>query len=122
MGQLEGVRVLLVEDEALVLLELQDLMADMGAVIAGSAAVLRRALELAHRAEFDVAILDVNLGAERSDSVAAAVAERNIPIVFATGYGADALPRFIKGGLLEKPYNAASLEAAVSRALAERAA
>lgn len=121
MPGLEGVRVLVVEDEALLFLELQDLLSDMGAVVVGSAASLKPALELARQAEFDIAILDVNLGHQRIDRVAEVVASRSIPIVFATGYGASALPPEIRGGLVEKPYDATSLGAAVSRALEERA-
>ena len=84
MPGLKGVRVLLVEDEALLLIELQDILADLGAVIVGSAAQVAQALELAHNADFDVAILDVNLGSQRIDGVAKVIAARGIPLVFAT--------------------------------------
>ena len=122
MPGLKGVRVLLVEDEALLLLELQDILADLGAVIVGSAAQVAQALDLAHNADFDVAILDVNLGSQRIDGVAKVIAARGIPLVFATGYGSPALPPAIKGGLVEKPYDAASLESAMACALADRTA
>jgi CheY-like chemotaxis protein len=74
-------------------------------VIAGTAAKLD-ALRIARSSEFDVALLDVNLGGERVDPVTEAIRARGIPIVFVTGYGKTAA----SGLVLAKPYAAPALE------------
>jgi CheY-like chemotaxis protein len=116
MSSLQGARVLVVEDEAMLALGLEDMLRDLGCVVAGTAAKLDEALEMARTSEYDVALLDVNLGGKRVDPVAEAVRERGAPIVYVTGYGKTAASGFV----LEKPHNAADLERTLSRALAAR--
>ena len=77
-------RVIAVEDEALVLLLLQDMLTELGCEIAGSATRLDSALRLAIDGEFDLAILDVNLHGKRIDPIADAIAGRGLPIIFVT--------------------------------------
>ena len=117
---LRGVRVLVVEDEPMVSLALQDALADFGCEVAGSAARLQPALDLAHRLTFDIAVLDIDLDGTRVDRVAEAIAARRLPVVFVTGYGPDAAPRHVSGPVLEKPYETANLERALRQALAAR--
>jgi CheY-like chemotaxis protein len=112
-----GVRVLVVEDEPMVSLALQDTLADLGCEVAGTAARLQPALDLAQNLSFDVAVLDIDLGGIRVDPVALAIAARRLPIVFVTGYGEDAAPRDVPGPVLEKPYEAGALERALREAL-----
>jgi CheY-like chemotaxis protein len=113
MPSLQGTRVLVVEDEAMLSLSLEDMLHDLGCVVAGTAAKLEDAMAMARTADFDVALLDVNLGGKRVDPVAEAIRERGTPIVYVTGYGKTAASGFV----LEKPHNAADLERALSRAL-----
>jgi DNA-binding response OmpR family regulator len=116
MSSLQGTRVLIVEDEAMLSLNLEDMLRDLGCVVAGTAAKLDDAMAMARTSDFDIALLDVNLGGKRIDPVAEAIRERGTPIVYVTGYGKTAASGFV----LEKPHNAAELERTLSRALAAR--
>jgi len=114
---LAGCRVLVVEDEVLIGMVLEDILDMLGCTLAGSAATMDEARQLADRAEFDVAILDVNIGSDPIFPLAEAIQDRGIPIVFATGSLPDSLPqRFGTCPVLEKPYVYAGVEAALSRA------
>ena len=113
MSSFRGARVLVVEDEAMLSLELEAMLLDMGCVIAGTAAKLDDALRMARSSEFDVALLDVNLGGKRVDPVAEAIRARGTPIIFVTGYGKTAA----SGLVLAKPYDAAALEGMLNEAL-----
>jgi CheY-like chemotaxis protein len=117
-----GARVLIVEDEALVAMLLEDMLADHGCSVAGSASRLSQALALAtdpHLA-FDAAILDVNLGGEPIFPVAEALAARGAPFIFATGYGAGGLPAAWRNRpTLQKPFNHADVGKALAQAMAK---
>jgi CheY-like chemotaxis protein len=113
MSSLRGARVLVVEDEAMLSLNLETMLLDMGCVVAGTADKIDDALQIARTSQFDVALLDVNLGGKRVDPVAEAIRARGTPIVFITGYGKTAA----SGLVLEKPYSAAGLERMLNKAL-----
>jgi DNA-binding response OmpR family regulator len=116
MPSLQGTRVLVVEDEAMLSLSLEDMLRDLGCVVAGTAARLDDAMQMARTSDFDVALLDVNINGKRIDPVAEAVRERGTPIIYVTGYGKTAASGFV----LEKPHNAADLERTLNSALASR--
>jgi DNA-binding response OmpR family regulator len=91
--ELHGLRVLLVEDDAMICLLLEDMLQEFGCEVVGPACDLKRATDLAQgEASIDVAILDVNLGRQLVFPVADILAKRGVPILFATGLGADGLP------------------------------
>jgi CheY-like chemotaxis protein len=116
---LTGTRVFVVEDEALILMVLEDLLAAMGCEIVASALRLEDALAKASSLDFDVAVLDVNLGGQPVEPVADMLAGRGIPFLFASGYGVPSLPQRHAGRqLLAKPYAAAELAAALREVLA----
>ena len=85
---LAGLRAFVVEDEALVLMTLEDMLADLGCQVVASARHVEEALLLARETAVDVALLDVNVAGVRIDPVAELLAARGIPIVFVTGYEA----------------------------------
>lgn len=115
---LAGARVLLVEDETLIMMLLEDVLEELGCSVAGSAATLRQAQELAGTAEADVAILDVNLGGDPVFPVAESLAARNIPIVFASGYGAAGIPERWQGyATLPKPFMPDQVETVLRQVL-----
>jgi CheY-like chemotaxis protein len=87
-----GKRVLIVEDEMLVALLIEELLADLGCSTLGPCGSLGKALEAAQTGTFDLAVLDVNLGGEMVYPVAEALAERHIPFLFLSGYGDEAVP------------------------------
>ena len=105
-------RILVVEDEMLVLMNIEMALEDLGCTAISAAASVAEALALLDRQRFDAAMLDVNLGGEKSYAVADALARRGIPFVFSTGYGdhgdrADLDDRPV----LRKPYLRADLAA-----------
>ncbi|CAN5822772.1 response regulator [soil metagenome] len=115
---LAGTRVFIVEDEALILFTLEDLLEDLGCKVAGTAQRIPEALAKAGTVAFDVAILDVNVAGERVDPVADLVAGRGLPFIFATGYGQESLPESHRDRIfMPKPYRKADLRAALSAAL-----
>lgn len=83
-----GTRVLIVEDEMLVAMELESLITDQGCAVVGPASTVDRALALIEQERPDAAILDVNLDGTTAAPVAAALRARHVPFVLATGYGA----------------------------------
>ena len=110
---LAGSRILVIEDEPLVAMMVEDMLVECGVEVVGPASTLAEALALAGAAEFDAALLDLNLNGERSDGVAALLRERGIPFVYATGYGAAA----DDAATLTKPYRREQMEAALERVL-----
>lgn len=112
---LKGLRILLVEDEAMIAMLVEDMLLDGGAEVVGPAGGVKAAL--AAIAENDVihgALLDVNLGGEQSFEVADALTARNIPFVFVTGYGgAGVRDRYPNAPTLQKPFVTSDLERAI---------
>jgi CheY-like chemotaxis protein len=107
-------RVLIVEDEMLVAMNIEDMLLEMGHEVAGIAGRLEPALALARDAAFDAALLDVNLAGDRSFPVADLLIERGIPFLFATGYGLGGIDdKYRDRPVLQKPFRAAELAAAV---------
>jgi len=97
-------RVLVVEDEALVAMELTRVLTEAGAQVVGPAGNIEEALDLVANTPIDRAVLDINLGGRMVTPVAKALAERAIPFVYLTGYQE---PGVDDGPVLRKP---ASLE------------
>jgi CheY-like chemotaxis protein len=116
MGKLQGRRILVVEDEALVAMLVEDALLDAGCAVVGPVATVADALALLDDAKPEAAVLDLNLAGETSAPVADALAERGVPFVVATGYGAAGLPPEHKDApVLAKPYDPAELTAALAR-------
>jgi CheY-like chemotaxis protein len=82
---LSGRRVLVVEDEMLVLIMIEDMLADLGCKSVTSAATVGKALALIDAQAFDAAMLDMNLNGSDSHSVAEALTARGVPFVYSTG-------------------------------------
>lgn len=88
-GGLLGARILLVEDEVLIGEDMKAILEKEGADVVGPLAQLDRALETAGTDQFDMALLDVNLGGQRVFPLADLLEDRQIPFMFMTGYVAD---------------------------------
>src|SRR5688572_30122844 len=82
-----GRRLLIVEDELLIALELQSILEQLGGIVVGPARSVAGALQLLSETTPDAALLDVNLGGDRVTPVAQACRERSIPFALVTGYG-----------------------------------
>src|SRR5947208_5895582 len=77
----------------MIAMRVEDVLGELGSTMAAAAGRIEDALEAAKTAEFDVAVLDVNLQGQNTAAVAEALAARSLPFVFATGYGAHGMPR-----------------------------
>jgi CheY-like chemotaxis protein len=109
-------RVLVVEDEMLVAMNIEDMLLDLGHEVAGLASRLEPALSLAAEGEFDIAMLDVNLAGQPSFPVADVLIRRGIPFLFATGYGAKGIAEPYRDRLvLQKPFRARDLGEALGQ-------
>jgi DNA-binding response OmpR family regulator len=89
--QLTNKRVLVVEDEILVALLVEDMLADAGCVVVGPFSRVPQALAAAKTEPIDIALLDVNVAGEMVFPVAHALEERGIPFLFVTGYYPESL-------------------------------
>jgi CheY-like chemotaxis protein len=115
---LSGVRVFVVEDEFAVLLLVEDMLAELGCVLAGTASRMSDAFGKAKELEADAAVLDVNINGEPITPVAELLAERGVPVVFSTGYGRSGIdPRWRDRPVLQKPYRIEEFAAALQMAL-----
>jgi CheY-like chemotaxis protein len=122
-SRLAGLRLLVLEDEALVAMLIEDTLRDLGCVVIGPAGTVARALDLVAQETINLGLLDVNLGGgERSYAVAEALAARGTPFVFVTGYGATGVDkRYHRVPVLQKPFDHGQLERTVAAALGRRA-
>jgi len=118
---LDGKRILVVEDEALVSMLIEDFLHDIGCDVVGTASTLEDALAKSSALDLDAAILDINLSGKLSYPVATILASRRIPFLFATGYGMAGLPVDLKDvPVLSKPFGLEQLEAILERAMKQR--
>lgn len=84
---LRGLRVLVVEDVAVLAWRVRDVLQHAGAEVVGPAPDVPRALALLAGHGVDAAVLDMNLNGEPADPIADVLAARGVPFVFLTGYG-----------------------------------
>ncbi len=114
--------VLLVEDSLIIAMDAEDILARLGAARVVTAAAIRQALQEVERDAFEAAVLDVNLGNETSLSIADALREKNVPYIFATGYGEQLRlpPEHQSAPVIQKPYTLSSLAHALGQALRPR--
>ena len=114
---LEGVKVLVVEDETIVAMLLEQMLEELDCQVAGVAGQLNLAMEMARTVDAEVAILDLNLSGQRVDPVAEILAGRNVPFIFASGYGEDGLaPEWRGRPVLPKPFRLDQLKDALDSA------
>jgi CheY-like chemotaxis protein len=111
-------RVLVVEDELMIRMLLEDMLGELGYTVAAEAARIDEALEATKTAEFDLAILDVNLDGQPISPVVDALVARGTPFVFATGYGERGLPEpYRDRPTLKKPFQMEGLKQMLETAL-----
>jgi DNA-binding response OmpR family regulator len=107
---LEGARVLVVEDEYLVADLIEKILESAGCIVMGPIPRVPEALDAVNDDDYDAAVLDVNLAGERINPVADALSERDVPFMFVTGYGVNALPReYAERPHIGKPFRMAEL-------------
>ena len=115
---LDGLRILLVEDEYLPAADVTDMLHLLGVEVIGPVPDLDSALDAATDERLDGAILDVNLRGKAVFPVAERLLARKTPFLFATGYDEWVLPeKFRWHPRLTKPFDRLSLERVTSAAL-----
>jgi CheY-like chemotaxis protein len=117
-----GKRVLVVEDELMIRMLLEGMLTDLGHTMAAEAGSIEEAMTLAKEAEFDVAVLDVNLNGKPITPVAEILVQRGLPFVFASGYGKRGVPEpYQSRPTLQKPFQLEALAQAIDAATAKPA-
>lgn len=110
-NDLNGVRVLLVEDQMIVALQIEDMLRAVGCEVVGPVGTLQAAITLAQAEALDVALLDINLDGEKVYPTAEELQARGIPFILASGYGESTLPeKWRDQPRLSKPFRREQLE------------
>jgi CheY-like chemotaxis protein len=121
VSPLADLRILVVEDEVFIALEIEQRLQRLGCEVVGPVGRLERALELARTTALDGALLDVNIKGGVVYPVAEELLARKVPVVLSTGYGRDTLaPAFRDLPYLRKPFGAGQLENMAQAAFAGR--
>jgi CheY-like chemotaxis protein len=114
----EALRLMVVEDQAMIAMLLGDMLEALGHEVAFTATGLDEALAAIEGAGFDAAVLDANLDGLSSAPVAEELRRRGIPYVVASGYSIEELRRLgFRDAAVVKPYRQAELQAALEAAL-----
>lgn len=117
---LDGLRVLVLEDEALLSMMLEDTLVDLGCRVVGPFLHMEEAMDELRRsrADIDFGILDVNIAGQRSFPLAQAMTEAGVPFVFVTGYDEQGVDEPWRAWpAVRKPFSGAELRHALSRAV-----
>ncbi len=115
---LQGLRVLVVEDEALVAMLIEEYLSEFGCVIAYSARRVANGLESVSAGGIEAAVLDVNVAGQSVSPIAQALDEKKIPFLFASGYGARGVDaRWASRPVLQKPFSSNDLRLALLASL-----
>ena len=114
-GALNGRRLLIVEDEYFIAIDVARRLEDEGAEVVGPVGTVDDALDIIDDAlELDGVVLDLNLSGEMAYPVADALSKRGVPFIFATGYDRSSIPtRYAGVTLCEKPVDAAKIARAL---------
>ena len=114
-GALAGCRILVVEDEYFLADDLKQILNEQSVHVLGPVPTLAEALRIMNESHpIDCAVLDVNLGGKSVFPISTALMERNIPFLFATGYGSGQIPAKFEGiPRLETPFISTALIAAL---------
>ena len=119
---LQGLRVLIAEDNLFAAMELERVLLDLGCAPVGPVAQLDQALRLAQQEELDGALLDVDLRGEPVFAVAEELERRRIPVIFASGHDADDMfPKaFVRHPRLRKPFGESDIRRVLEDAIGGR--
>ena len=116
--ELSNRKVLVVEDEMMIAMLIEDMLDEFGCKLVGPATNVPRALELIGKESIAVAVLDLNLDGKDTYAIADALQRKNVPFIFATGYGSTGLRQeYGNRPVLQKPFQARDLETALTEAL-----
>jgi DNA-binding response OmpR family regulator len=109
-----GGRVLILEDEPIIGFALEDMLIEIGCAAVLLTTRIDEAMQIIREERVDAAILDVNIHGERSYPVADALKLKQVPYIFASGYGdTEHPPEHRLTPTLVKPYNVDDIRAAL---------
>ena len=119
-GKLQGLRILVAEDEALILMEIEGMLQDIGCEIVGPVSTLDAALVAIRQNEMDGALLDMSLHGERITPAAEELVARGVRFILCTGYGRnpDDEAAIMDAPRLTKPFTLDGLRAAMDETFA----
>jgi CheY-like chemotaxis protein len=107
---LNGARILVVEDEYYIADDLRRILASAGAEVVGPVSTVSKAVEVIERGEFDCAVLDLNLHGSSAVPVADRLLAAGKSFAIATGYAISALPEWLRNvPRIEKPFDPPAL-------------
>ena len=113
-----GGSVFLVEDEVMIRMMVADMLEELGYRVVAEAGEIGEAMKLAQTADFDIAILDVNVNGKVISPVAELISARKRPFIFATGYGSSGLPEEYRDRpALQKPFQIETLARVIDSTL-----
>jgi CheY-like chemotaxis protein len=119
MDELKGLSILVVEDEAIFATETAVAIVAAGGTVVGPAYSLSEAFDMIDGAKLDGALLDLNLRTEKVFSLADALADRGVPIVFVTGEIWPVIPERHAGWrVVNKPITETKIVSAIGSAIA----
>jgi DNA-binding response OmpR family regulator len=108
-------RVLIVEDEPVIGLNVREILIELGYRPVGPAGSIAEATVLAQPAAIDAAILDISLPDGDSFALASSLMKQGVAVLFATGRDYDALQHDTAGAaMIAKPFDIASLSKALA--------
>jgi DNA-binding response OmpR family regulator len=113
MRDLSKHRILVVEDEALIAFELEEIIKDAGGVVVGPFATIDEALRLIENENISAAILDMQLWEDTSPPLARRLADKNIPFLFYTAHS-DKIDLWVTVEIIKKPATSATLVSALA--------
>jgi CheY-like chemotaxis protein len=103
---LAGLKILVVEDEAIVSFLIEEMLLEMGCAEVWHAGDVKQALSKIEQATPDLGVLDVNLSGTPAYPVAERLARLRVPFFFATGYGKKGLaPEWAETPVIQKPFD-----------------
>ncbi|MEQ1610749.1 MAG: response regulator [Hyphomonadaceae bacterium] len=109
-------RIHVVDDEMMIAMMLEDMLADLGHKVACLAMRLPQVVEPARTVHADIAILDINLDGRKSFPAAEILRDRGVKLIFASGYGSPGLEAlFLEAVIVKKPFEATDIRATLKR-------
>jgi CheY-like chemotaxis protein len=120
-SQVKSAAFFLVEDEVLLRMMTVEMLEELGHRVVAEAGTISAAEPLARNADFDMAVLDINVGGTNIAPIAQIIADRGLPFIFASGYGSEGRPQsFQDRPALRKPFLIESLAQIIEKALSDR--
>jgi DNA-binding NtrC family response regulator len=116
MTSASACKVLVIEDEGMVAMLLEEMLADLGHQVVATVGKIETAKKWIGEGDFDFAVLDVNLNGTHTYPLADMLKGRGIPFLFATGYGTGGLrPEWSDAPVLQKPFQLRQLQESIGR-------